>query len=345
MAWIEVHQTLPTHRKIKKLKRLLKIKTPQAVGHVVMLWLWSIDNAPDGNLSPADIEDIAEAAEWSGNAEKFVSALTDAGFVDDDMHLHDWGEYAGRLMDQREERRKKERDRKAQYRAKKRAEKEDKPDEDMPDLQDSPEHVPRDSPVDDGTVPPLPNLTKPNPTRPDISSPHTTAPAGAETAPVPAPDLEPAGAPEETEPQLSKVMQAVRAVNSGKDDPLVNPELARVMSFYMNRVNATPSQTSIEELGAFAEVMDADVIIKAMEYALDEHKAIWSYIRGTLRAYQGRGIRTMADLQRANDEFEKAKKRREDTHNASTRRNYQGRGDDGATPADSDPIRGFHTEP
>lgn len=335
MAWIELHQTLPTHRKIKKLKRILKIKTPQAVGHVVMLWLWSIDNAPDGDLSPADIEDIAEAAEWTGSAEKFTSALKEAGFVDDDMHLHDWGEYAGRLMDQREERRKKERDRKAQYRAKKRAEREDKPDEDIPDGRDSPAPVPWDSPPKSGTVPPLPNLTVPDQTIPDISSPHTPAPAGTETGPTPEP---------EEEPQLSKAMQAVQAVVSGKDDPLADTELGRVMSFYMNRVNATPSQTSIEELGAFSEVMDADVIIKAMEYALDEHKAIWSYIRGTLRAYQNRGIRTIADLQRANDEFEKAKKRREDTH-ASTRRNHQGRDDGGAPPAGSDPIRGFHTEP
>ena len=37
MAWIELHQNLPAHRKVKKLKRLLKIKTPQAVGHLAML--------------------------------------------------------------------------------------------------------------------------------------------------------------------------------------------------------------------------------------------------------------------------------------------------------------------
>lgn len=338
MAWIELHQTLPTHRKIKKLKRLLKIKTPQAVGHVVMLWLWSIDNAPDGDLSPADAEDIAEAAEWTGNAEKFASALVEAGFIDDDLHLHDWGEYAGRLMDQREERRKKERDRKAQYRAKKRAEKEDTPDAGPPDGQDSPALVPWDSPAESGTVPPLPNLTVPDHTKPDISTPRTQAPAGAKTGP----DAEPEETSEET--PLSEAMQAVRAVVSGEAGPQANPELGRVMSFYMNRVNATPSHSSIEELGAFAETMEADVIIQAMEYALDEHKAAWSYIRGTLRAYQAKGIRTMADLQRANDEFEKSKKRREDTHNASTRRNAQGRGPGGAPPAGGDPLRGFHTE-
>jgi len=119
MAWIELHQTLPSHRKIKKLKRRLKIKTPQAVGHVAMLWLWAIDNAPDGDLSQVDPEDIAEACEWPKDAEGFVAALKEAGLIDEDMRLHDWDEYAGRLADQRENRRKKDRERQARYRAKK----------------------------------------------------------------------------------------------------------------------------------------------------------------------------------------------------------------------------------
>ena len=121
MAWIELHQTLPTHRKIMKLRRILKIKTPQAVGHVAMLWLWSIDNAPDGDLSKVDVEDIAEACEWSRNAATFVDAMKEAGLIDADMKLHDWDEYTGGLMEKREDRRKKDRERQARYRAKKAA--------------------------------------------------------------------------------------------------------------------------------------------------------------------------------------------------------------------------------
>ena len=104
-----------------KLRRILKIKTPQAVGHVAMLWLWSIDNAPDGDLSRVDIEDIAEACEWSRSAATFVSAMKEAGLIDGDMKLHDWDEYTGQLMEKREDRRKKDRERQARYRAKKAA--------------------------------------------------------------------------------------------------------------------------------------------------------------------------------------------------------------------------------
>jgi len=119
MAWIELHQTLPAHRKIKKLKRLLKIKTPQAVGHVVMLWLWSIDNAPDGDLSQVDAEDIAEACEWPKDAEGFVVALKESALIDEDMRLHDWGDYTGRLVEQRDNKKKKDRERQKRYREKK----------------------------------------------------------------------------------------------------------------------------------------------------------------------------------------------------------------------------------
>ena len=52
MAWMELHQSLPQNKKTLRLKRLLKIRTPQAVGHLCMLWLWAIDNAPDGDLTP-----------------------------------------------------------------------------------------------------------------------------------------------------------------------------------------------------------------------------------------------------------------------------------------------------
>lgn len=104
MAWIELHQTLPTNKKTLRLKRILKIKTPQAVGHLCMLWLWALDNAADGDLSSFEADEISEAAGWSGkDPEAFSQALMDSGFVDPDHHLHDWNEYAGRLISQRED--------------------------------------------------------------------------------------------------------------------------------------------------------------------------------------------------------------------------------------------------
>ena len=84
------------------LRRVLKIKTPQAVGHLCMLWLWGLDNAPDGDLSGIDDDLIAEAAGWDKDAGRFVDALIEAGFVAKDRHIHDWMGYAGKLVDRRQ---------------------------------------------------------------------------------------------------------------------------------------------------------------------------------------------------------------------------------------------------
>lgn len=166
MAWIELHQTLPAHRKIKKLKRLLKIKTPQAVGHVVMLWLWSIDNAPDGDLSQVDAEDIAEACEWPKDAEDFIAALKEVALIDEDMQLHDWGDYTGRLVEQRDNKKKKDRERQARYR-------ERKAETCNGDKSVSHDNVTRDKSVSHANVTALPDSTRQDSTR-QYQTPRTT---------------------------------------------------------------------------------------------------------------------------------------------------------------------------
>lgn len=118
MAWIEVHQSLPSHRKTSKLMRALDIKTrAQAVGHLVMLWLWALDNAPDGNLRELDPDDVAEAAGWRGNPDKLLSALQSSGYMDADGCVHDWGAYAGRLIDKRAANAKRNREARAKKKA------------------------------------------------------------------------------------------------------------------------------------------------------------------------------------------------------------------------------------
>ncbi|HAN21597.1 MAG: hypothetical protein A2Y15_05960 [Clostridiales bacterium GWF2_36_10] len=101
MAWIELHQTLPQNKKTLRLKSILKIKTPQAVGHLCMLWLWAIDNAPDGDLSIFLNDEIAEISGWDKSADTFIKALQTAGFLDENKCIHDWYEYAGKLIDKR----------------------------------------------------------------------------------------------------------------------------------------------------------------------------------------------------------------------------------------------------
>lgn len=100
--WIEAHQELRNHPKILRLARTLKIGKPQAIGHLLLLWWWTLDYAPSGDVSAFAPSELASAAEWMRDANAFEEALTDAGWLDLDRKIHNWKSYAGRLIARRE---------------------------------------------------------------------------------------------------------------------------------------------------------------------------------------------------------------------------------------------------
>jgi hypothetical protein len=102
MAWIESHQSLGRHPKLKTAARALGVSRPAMVGHLQYLWWWALDFAEDGDLSGIAAEDIAEEALWDGDPETFVTALVDSGFLTAELRLNDWEEYTGRLRGGRE---------------------------------------------------------------------------------------------------------------------------------------------------------------------------------------------------------------------------------------------------
>jgi hypothetical protein len=79
----------------------LNIEDAQAVGHLLYLWWWATDYAPEGNCSAYTPLEIARAARWHGHADTFVDALQISGFLDDSLCLHDWDDYSGRVLYQR----------------------------------------------------------------------------------------------------------------------------------------------------------------------------------------------------------------------------------------------------
>src|SRR5258706_11679264 len=104
MAYIETHQSLRDHRKILALAAELDMPEPHVAGHCVYLWLWSLDNAQEGVL-PVSRRIIEKAAGWIGKPGAFVDAMIDCGMLDVDdegvLHVHDWMDYAGRLIEKR----------------------------------------------------------------------------------------------------------------------------------------------------------------------------------------------------------------------------------------------------
>jgi hypothetical protein len=106
MTWIESHASLGDHPKLYALADALHIGEAQAVGHLHYLWWWATENAQDGRLSIPE-RGISRAMRWKGNAAKLVDALVDAGFVDrctdGQLCIHDWMDYAGKLILKRKE--------------------------------------------------------------------------------------------------------------------------------------------------------------------------------------------------------------------------------------------------
>lgn len=156
MAWIESHQELARHPKAKRFARLLGVSLPAAIGHLHFFWWWAMDYAQDGDLSKYDLADIADASGWEGTPEILYKALLESGFIDHDNKIHDWFDYAGRLVEKREQ----NKERKRRSRAKR------------SDNGDGHAVVTRDGNVTESNVTGLPNPTQPNHTQPNPTIPN-----------------------------------------------------------------------------------------------------------------------------------------------------------------------------
>jgi len=99
MAWIKLHQTLINHPKLFKLAELLKKDTHQTCGVLVFLWSWALDYADDGDLSKYTEKQIYDAVRISSIVTpNLLQSLQEAGFVDENLMLHDWLDYSGEFL-------------------------------------------------------------------------------------------------------------------------------------------------------------------------------------------------------------------------------------------------------
>jgi DnaD/phage-associated family protein len=77
-----------------------------------------MDYAQDGDLSRYDTHDVADACYWDGEPEILLNSLIDSGFIDrsdDGLKIHDWYEYAGRLIEKKEQNRERKRKSRARH--------------------------------------------------------------------------------------------------------------------------------------------------------------------------------------------------------------------------------------
>lgn len=76
-------------------------------------------------------------------------------------------------------------------------------------------------------------------------------------------------------------------------EPMGDPGLGRVMTFFMDKLNPMPPSMAVEGLKNYTESLGADVVIHAMEICLGEKKSSWNYLRKILMRYEREGLRSI----------------------------------------------------
>lgn len=191
MAWIELHQELVEHKKMDCLVRETRLRRDTALGRLCILWLWTLGNRPDGRLDGLDDRRLGQILSLeTRRAREFREALERVGFLDregDGLRVHDWEDYAGRLMEIR--RKNAERSRRARARrSRQEAEARDADGDEYGDGYGDGDGDGDGDGYGDGDVPPLPDQTKPDQTGPDLTGPDQTGYGSASAADAPAED-------------------------------------------------------------------------------------------------------------------------------------------------------------
>jgi len=91
---IRIAVSFKGHRKRRKLRMLLGAGSTD---YLIDLWINTATNHPDGILVGMDAMDVALEAGWEDDPGKFVSAMIESGFLDQDeegtYRLHDWEDH------------------------------------------------------------------------------------------------------------------------------------------------------------------------------------------------------------------------------------------------------------
>lgn len=281
MAWIEVHQGLREHKKLYACAELLNISRVEMLGTVISLWLWALDNAQDGSLEGISTRTIARVCDWpEKKASALVEALVSTGWLDrdgDKLMIHDWMDYAGRLMERREKDRK---------RKKKGA-----------DASKNSDGIPAELPESSSEIPvlPYPNRTLPYPT--DIFSGGDGDRAGvreADAVDLAGVGLMPGEFPGVTVGHVAAVAQIAQDLAARSGRRCLEVDRRKVFE-----------HVSLLDAGTGLQTVSRDAV-DLLHYAfgaaaLADRAGNWNYIDGIMARLRARGIETAAQA-RAWDE-------------------------------------------
>lgn len=100
MLYTPSHAELGDHPKMWRVADRLGLSAPATIGHLHLLWYFTLRFAPDGDLSRFRDPELARAAQWPGDAQEFVAALRETGWLDE-YRVHDWQDYGGKYIERK----------------------------------------------------------------------------------------------------------------------------------------------------------------------------------------------------------------------------------------------------
>lgn len=103
----------------------------------------------------------------------------------------------------------------------------------------------------------------------------------------------------ESNPMRNAEAESARDIN--------DPDLAAVTNAYMNRIDPTPSPSSMDELKGYVKLMGPECCIRAIDAALNAKAANWNYVRRVLMNKASQGVRCIADWDASEAKHEEAK--------------------------------------
>lgn len=111
-----------------------------------------------------------------------------------------------------------------------------------------------------------------------------------------------------------------------KDDdvdkhPLIDEEFQKSYNYLLQN-NIPLSETAMQDLGEFSDVLGSQIIMEAVDRAVDQNAKRWKYISGILFNWQKSNVKTLADVIKLDEDY---KNQRGGVDNA-TRRARTGRG-------------------
>ena len=95
----------------------------------------------------------------------------------------------------------------------------------------------------------------------------------------------------ENRTQLNTNILNTKELNTNK----LNTDDDVVMKFYLNNINSTPVIREIEILESYKEELPQDLILYAMEKAVENKGRSLGYIKGILNSWKSKGITTLAE--------------------------------------------------